>query len=171
MILIISYPEIYCFQYCMNDAFARLNKWIKANQLTLNFYKTNCMKFCTNSKTCDNLNIRYDDKTIEEVQTTKFLGLQVDSNLHWKTYLLHCNKIPFIFLFCVQDWRDLGQANESVKLDAWFYCITEMKWGARGLFEYTVLASAPRDRKSMKYLWSAGNPAKIETEYRWVPSD
>jgi hypothetical protein len=66
----------------MNDAFARLNKWIKANQLALNVDKKNCMKFCTNSKTCDNLNIRYDDKTIEEVETTKFLGLQVDSNLH-----------------------------------------------------------------------------------------
>jgi hypothetical protein len=42
------------------------------------------MKFATNSKTCINLNIGYDNKTIEEVLTTKFLGLQIDNNLNWK---------------------------------------------------------------------------------------
>jgi hypothetical protein len=31
-----------------------------------------------------NLNIGCDDKTVEEVEKTKFLGLQVDSNSHWK---------------------------------------------------------------------------------------
>jgi hypothetical protein len=38
------------------------------------------MKFCTNNKTC-NLNIECDDKSIEEVETTKFLGLQIKNNL------------------------------------------------------------------------------------------
>jgi hypothetical protein len=30
----------------MNDVFTSLNKWIKANKLTLNFDKTNFMKVC-----------------------------------------------------------------------------------------------------------------------------
>jgi hypothetical protein len=34
------------------------------------------MKFCTNNKTCFKLNIGYDDKSIEEVEITKF----------WPTY-------------------------------------------------------------------------------------
>jgi hypothetical protein len=34
--------------------------------------------------TCINLNIGYDNKTIEEVGITKFLCLQIDNNLHWK---------------------------------------------------------------------------------------
>jgi hypothetical protein len=71
----------------MNDIFASLNRWIKANKFTLNFDKTNFMKFCTNNKTCVNLNMGFDDKTIEEVETTKFLGLQIDSNLNWKTHI------------------------------------------------------------------------------------
>jgi hypothetical protein len=50
----------------MNDVFASLNRWIKANKLALNFDKTNFMKFCTNNKTCVNLNMGFDDKTIEE---------------------------------------------------------------------------------------------------------
>jgi hypothetical protein len=71
----------------MNDVFAGLNKWIKANKLTLNLYKTNLMKFCTTNKNCVNLSIGYEDKTIEEVETTKFLGLQINNNIHWKTHI------------------------------------------------------------------------------------
>jgi hypothetical protein len=29
----------------------------------------------------------FDDKTIEEVETIKFLGLQIDSNLNWKKHI------------------------------------------------------------------------------------
>jgi hypothetical protein len=74
---IISHPEIYCFQICMNDIFAGLNKLIKANKLTINFDKTNLMKFCTTNKNRVNLSIGYEDKRIEKVETTKFLGLQL----------------------------------------------------------------------------------------------
>jgi hypothetical protein len=64
----------------MNDVFAGLNKWIKASKLALNFDKTNFIKFCTTNKNCVNLSVGYEDKTIEEVETTKFLGLQIDNN-------------------------------------------------------------------------------------------
>jgi hypothetical protein len=79
---IISYSQIDCFQNYMNHVFACLNKWIKANKLTLNYEKPN-IKFCTNNRTCFNLNIGYDGKSTEEVETTKFRGLKIDSNLNW----------------------------------------------------------------------------------------
>jgi hypothetical protein len=85
--IIISDPEIGCFQICMNDVFAGSNKWIKANKLTLNFGKTNFMKICTTNKNCVNLGIGYEDKTTDEVETTKFLGLQFYNNLNWKTHI------------------------------------------------------------------------------------
>jgi hypothetical protein len=44
------------------------------------------MKFCTTNKDCVNLSIGYVDKTIEEAET-KFLSLQVDNNLNWKTHI------------------------------------------------------------------------------------
>jgi hypothetical protein len=48
------------------------------------------MKFCTTNKNYVNLRIGYVDKTIEDTETTKFLGLQVDNNLKWKkTYSIH----------------------------------------------------------------------------------
>jgi hypothetical protein len=71
----------------MNDVFVSLNKLIKANNPALNVDKTNFMKFCTNNKTCVNLNTGYDYKRTEEVETSKFLGLQFDNNLNWKTHI------------------------------------------------------------------------------------
>jgi hypothetical protein len=62
-IIIISHPEINCFQICMNDVFAGLKKWIK-DKLPLNFDKTNFMKFCTANKNCVNLSTGYEDRTI-----------------------------------------------------------------------------------------------------------
>jgi hypothetical protein len=41
------------------------------------------MKFTTSKKTSINFNIGYDNKTIEEVLTAKFPGLQIDNNLNW----------------------------------------------------------------------------------------
>jgi hypothetical protein len=41
----------------MNDVFAGLNKWIKANKLTLNFDKTNFMKCYTTNKNCVNVRV------------------------------------------------------------------------------------------------------------------
>jgi hypothetical protein len=45
------------------------------------------MKFTTNNKTSTNFNIDYDNKTIEEIVTIKFLGLQTDNNLNWKKHI------------------------------------------------------------------------------------
>jgi hypothetical protein len=44
------------------------------------------MKFATNNKTCINLNIGYDNNTIEDLLTNKFIGLQIDDNLNLKKH-------------------------------------------------------------------------------------
>jgi hypothetical protein len=83
----ISNGEIDYFQNCMNNVFTSLSKWFKADKLTLNFDKTNLVKLSTKSKTCINVYIWFDNKTTEEVETTKFLDLWIDNNLNWKTYI------------------------------------------------------------------------------------
>jgi hypothetical protein len=45
------------------------------------------MTFCINNKSRFNLYISYDDKSIEEVEITAFIGLQIDSNLNWKAHI------------------------------------------------------------------------------------
>jgi predicted fused transcriptional regulator/phosphomethylpyrimidine kinase len=72
----------------MHVVFDSMDKLFKANKLILNSENPNVMK-CTNSKTCINVNIRYDKKTTEEVEAIKFLFSQVDSRLNWKKNILN----------------------------------------------------------------------------------
>jgi vacuolar-type H+-ATPase subunit B/Vma2 len=108
----------------MNDVFAGLNRWIKANKLAINFVKTNFMKLCTTNKNCVNLRKGYVDKIIEEVETTKFLGLQADNNLNWKTHVLYI--IPKLSSACFA-MRTIASLmkTETLKLVyfAYFYSI------------------------------------------------
>jgi hypothetical protein len=91
----------------MNDVFAGLNKWIKANKPTLNFDKTSFMIFSTANKNCVNLSTGYVNKTIEEAETTKFLGLQVDNNLTWKTHIQYIIPKLSSALFAVRNITSL----------------------------------------------------------------
>jgi hypothetical protein len=129
--IIISHPEIDCFQICMNDIFADLSKRIKASKLTLNFDKINFMKFYSTNKNRVNLSIGYEDKTIEEVETTKFFALQIDNNLNWKTklsmlcyedcHITHENRKFKISLLCLLPFNHvtwnyfLGKLNRQQK--------------------------------------------------------
>jgi hypothetical protein len=55
---------------------ATSNKLFDANNLTLNFDKTNVITFCTDSKTCTNINRGFDNKRTKEAETTELLCLQ-----------------------------------------------------------------------------------------------
>jgi hypothetical protein len=125
--IIISHPEADGFQICMNDAMS-LNKWIKANKLTLNSDKTNFMKFCINNKTWVNLNIGYDDKTIEEVETTKFLGLQIDNNLKWKKHIQYIIPKLSSACFAMRTITSLMKT-ETLKLVYFAYFHSIMSYG------------------------------------------
>jgi hypothetical protein len=63
--IIIYHPDSDNFQNFINDVIADLN-WFKASKLTLNFNKTNFIKFTTNNKTSINFNIGCDDKTMKK---------------------------------------------------------------------------------------------------------
>jgi hypothetical protein len=61
-------------------------KWFSANQLVLNLDKTNRMKFITNNPSHSALCIGYKEEYLEEMVKTKFLGLQIDNHLNWKSH-------------------------------------------------------------------------------------
>jgi hypothetical protein len=82
----------------MNYVFASLKEWFKAKRLTLSFDKTDVMKFYTTIRTYINLNIGYVNRTTEEVEITKFLDPQSDSNLNWKKHIEYI--IPKLGLSC-----------------------------------------------------------------------
>jgi hypothetical protein len=61
--------------------FEYLNKWFRANSLSLNFDKTHFMQFTTKNGPQINLDVNYTNKTIFKAYDTKFLGLHIDSTL------------------------------------------------------------------------------------------
>jgi hypothetical protein len=66
--------------------------WFQNNQLVLNLDKTKIIKFTTLPSASYLLNLEIQNKALNEVETMKFLGLQLDNHLSYKghiDFLLH----------------------------------------------------------------------------------
>ena len=63
-------------------------KWFQANKLTLNTKKTFCQLY-TNSKNDVSISVCMNGAKIDFVDTVKYLGMYVDTNLKWKTHIAH----------------------------------------------------------------------------------
>jgi hypothetical protein len=62
-------------------------EWFSANMLVLNLEKTDIMKFVTINLPYCALTIGHKDKYIAEAVNLKFLGIQTDSHLNWKSHI------------------------------------------------------------------------------------
>jgi len=61
-----------------------LTDWFRANKLSLNLSKTNCILFRPkNVQLVDNFSLQFGNFNIEAVTETKFLGLWIDEHLTW----------------------------------------------------------------------------------------
>jgi hypothetical protein len=63
--------------------FKTLSKWLGANQLTLNFNKTNYVHFTTTRNTSVNLHIGFNNNFITNSFHTKFLGVTMNNTSSW----------------------------------------------------------------------------------------
>ena len=65
--------------------------WPKANQLSVNPSKTKFILFSRGGgRTAHDLSIYINDEKLEQVHTTKFLGLNIDEQLPWGYHIEHC---------------------------------------------------------------------------------
>lgn len=68
-------------------------QWLNDNNLKINLDKTKIIHF-SQRLTIENMDINIDNKTIEIVNDTKFLGLMIDKRLDWKSQIEYlCKKI------------------------------------------------------------------------------
>ena len=67
--------------------FATLNKWFRANQLSLNFSKTNYVHFTTKRNMSVNLKIGFYNDLITNSFYTKFVGMAIDNTLSWNNHI------------------------------------------------------------------------------------
>ena len=77
----------------INDDLEKLEKWLMGNKLSLNAMKTQSMLISTKQKhtVLKNLKLKISlkikDHELEVVDTTKYLGLQIDNSLDWKHHI------------------------------------------------------------------------------------
>ena len=79
----------------INTELKEISNWFNLNKLSLNIDKNNFMIFKNkcNNKPMPDFKIEIDNKYIEQVDTTKFLGILIDNNLTWKAHTSHVTKI------------------------------------------------------------------------------
>ena len=74
----------------MNETLHRISTWLPVNKLSLNTDKTVYMKFGNQGdSTPKNLNITMQGTKINRVESTKYLGIILDSNMRWKEHMEH----------------------------------------------------------------------------------
>ena len=90
------YPCMLMTPVCVMDPLifnidlSKLDTWLQGKKLTLNVAKTNFMLIATKQKhetlECQNeeLDLKIRNKKLDIVQTTKYLGLQIERFLDWK---------------------------------------------------------------------------------------
>ena len=73
-------------EIAINKELDKVNVWLKLNKLTLNVEKTKCM-FFRKKRTPEKISLSIDNKSIDAVSHSNFLGLLIDENLSWKYHI------------------------------------------------------------------------------------
>jgi len=71
----------------INRVFETLNKWLIANELSLNFNKTKFVHFTTKRNMTVNLKIGFNNNLITSSVHTQFLGVTIKNTLSWNNHI------------------------------------------------------------------------------------
>lgn len=79
------------YKFDINNSLTSIIKWLDNNNLKINLNKTNIMHFSQRTKNND-IKLTYQNNTINEVESTKFLGLTINNKLNWKDHINEMTK-------------------------------------------------------------------------------
>ena len=78
----------------LNEQLTAIYEWLCCNKLSLNVLKTHYMIFTQRNKKVNDICLYINNVSIERVYVTKFLGVQIDSQLNWKNHIEYtCKKL------------------------------------------------------------------------------
>ena len=80
-----SYKNIRYLKWNIEQDINRIKDWFKANKLTLNILKTECIYF-NNKNTTDTFEINIGKTVIKSTNSVKILGIWLDNKLSWKKH-------------------------------------------------------------------------------------
>lgn len=111
----------------INHTLAEINCWFTANNLLLNAKKTKCVRF-TLCRDSENASIIVDNKKLELVTNTVFLGLTVDSKLQWGPHISTLSNKLSSAAYAVRKIRQLTDIN-TARLVYFSYFHSVMSYG------------------------------------------
>jgi len=82
-----THSDLRYFNKNISIVFTTLNKWLGANQLCLNFNKTNYVHFTTKRNISVNLQIGFNSNFITNSFYTNFLGVTMNNTLTWNNHI------------------------------------------------------------------------------------
>ena len=74
----------------LNTELSKISEWFRANELSLNLNKTHYMIF-SNKNVKRHSNVKIDQTILDKVESTTFLGVDIDSKLSWKSHIYKIN--------------------------------------------------------------------------------
>ena len=78
----------------LNEDLREIQQWLNCNKLLLNVVKAHYMIFTSRNKIIEDIDVQLYGVNIQWVFVTKFLGVQIDSNLTWKHHIEYtCKKL------------------------------------------------------------------------------
>lgn len=82
-------PSSNLLQEALNRHLRIVHNWVNYNRLALNTSKTKCMMLGSRHKlaTSPRLTLNLGNATIQQVESTKLLGVMVDSTLTWSSHI------------------------------------------------------------------------------------
>jgi hypothetical protein len=85
--ILITGQNVHKFQDNLNLTFGQISKWFQVNSLSLNIRKNYFIQFSSKSLNYSDINITYENNYISKVNDLKFLGLNINNTLSWKTHI------------------------------------------------------------------------------------
>ncbi len=71
----------------INEDLSKIESWLKGNKVSLNVVKTQSMVIGSNhllNKVASTVDFEISNESIDQVNSTKYLGVQIDDKLSWK---------------------------------------------------------------------------------------
>jgi hypothetical protein len=85
LVILVAHSNLIDLNKNIYIVFTTLNKWLTANQSSLNFNKTNYTQSMRNVSV--NLKIGVNNNFITNSSNTKFLGVAMNNNLSWNNHI------------------------------------------------------------------------------------
>lgn len=110
----------------ITDTIDVTEEWYTQNNLKLNIAKTNLIKFSLRQE--NQLIISYKDQNLVSTGHVKFLGIEIDSQLNWKSHIHYLAGKVSSFVYALRTISN--EVNEEAALSAYYaYVNSRIKYG------------------------------------------